>query len=116
MPIVVDTEGNENPMPDSGDTQLSYPEHSEVKPTINELNSFNTESLDGKVHIQKIQDLEDTIRELEQREFEISIPFRELKVKLIRQSNLSGQDEPCLIYLTIDLTSKKSVIYSRKKT
>lgn len=101
-------------------------EHSEGKPTVNEISS--TQSSDCKNHIQKIHQLENTNRELEQalkassilmtgetyvpvkhwqREFELSIPFRELKIQLIRQSNISGQGEPVIIYGILDLTSNK---------
>jgi hypothetical protein len=112
MPILVDTKGNENPIPASDDNPPSSSEGSDLKSENNEINLSKTESPDCKVLIQKIHDLEDTIRELEEelnwpREFELSIPFRELKIQLIRQSNISGQGEPVLIYLTIDLTSNK---------
>jgi len=86
---------------------LLYPGHSEVKNENNELNSSNTESPDCKVHMQIIHDLEDTIRELEQIEVEISIPFHDLRMHMIRLRNLSGEREPVLIYLTIDLTCNK---------
>jgi hypothetical protein len=135
LPMVVDTEGNVNPAPVSSDTESSNSrqQHSQVNPIINEINSSNTESPDCKVHIQKIQELEGTNRELEealkaqsrlmtggtympveqrQREYEISIPFRELKIQLIRQSNISGQAEPVLIYVNIDLTSTSNKVKS----
>ena len=83
---------------------LLYPGHSEVKNENNELNSSNTESPDCRVHIQKIHDLEDTIRELQQREVEISIPFHDLRMHMIRLRSLSGEREPVLIYARPDLT------------
>ena len=91
---------------------LLYPGHSEVKNENNELNSSNTESSDCKVHIQKIHDLEDTIWELEQREVEISIPFHDLRMHMIRQHSLSGESEPVLIYARPDLTSTSNKVKS----
>jgi hypothetical protein len=66
MPIVVDTKGNENPIPASDDIPPSFPEDSDPQSKNNEINSPNTECPDCKVHIQKIQDLEGTNRELEE--------------------------------------------------
>ena len=117
MPIVVDTKGNENPIPASGDNPPSSPEGSDLK---SENNLPNSECPICKVHLKKIHDLEDTNRELElkassrlmtgddwQREYQIEIPFRELKIQLISQLNRSGQEEPVVIYGIIDLTSNK---------
>jgi hypothetical protein len=66
----------------------------------------------------KIEELEEALRllvEHMQSEFEISIPFRELKIQLIRQSNISGHAEPVLIYFNIDCTSNKVKSYTLGK-
>lgn len=90
-------------------------EHSEVKPTIDEINSPNTESPDCKVLIQKIRELEHTIQELEERENETSIPFHDLRMHMIRQYSLSGEREPVLIYARPDLTHSKSKSFTLGK-
>ncbi len=105
------------------DTKSSYHHAEELKPVNNGSTSANIPCPDCLVKMGKIEELEEALNASGtyvpmkhwQREFQIVVPFRELKIQLIRQSNISGQGEPVLIYGTIDLTSNKVTSFSLGK-
>jgi hypothetical protein len=119
-----DTELNQPTKLSTANSSYRVDEPEEVMPATNGTPA-STECPYCKIKLAKIEELRESLKGLGTnetfsvkdgpREFELTIPFRELKLYLIRQKNRCGQEEPVLIYARTDSTCSKVVSFSLGK-